>query len=272
MKSLALFLIWTSIIFSNTMESYNIELKQIESLEYDDNAVILNLKKEYWKNIFEFSNKNIYKKVNLFIDNILIAEGRHIISPLYNGIEFIEGKEIREKLKLQLSKIDIVKSKTTAKEKVDFFNKMLDKYPNNYFLRQELISIYHDNDTLASSQLCIDIYEETKGVLKEKLNYNYLDIFDCYMDLNNTKKMFEFLDETKQYINDIDQYILLELEAFLYASIDETDKSQKLYVEALQKLEKTDFIKMLTNPDESIIGEMNEMKKKEIERLKGLFK
>lgn len=262
-------------LFSKSLDTYRIEIDQIETIRYLGNEqIVINLKEKYWENFFDFTRKNLSKKVIIEMDTIHTTP--YIFSPLYDTFELtstsIDLEKISKNFKLLLSKKKRENKEILENKKKIFLNKMLKKYTNDDFLRAELIALYHREETTTASKKCIELYEEATEEMKlEIVTANYNNIFDCYLDLNKTTKVLEFLSFVKKEIKENGSYEILEQEAYVYTLVGQPKKARKIYEEALKVLKETDFSKELIDPDEIIIQKVKAMKKSEIKRLETMI-
>lgn len=260
-------------LFSKPLDSYFIDLKQIDNISYIGNErIIVKIKEEYWQDVFEFTRSRVSQKVSMKIDTISMEP--YIVSPLYDSLELspVNPEEFSKNLKKILNKPIIKNEESLNKKKNIFLNKMLKKYVDDDFIRVELIKLYHSKETPKASRECIALYENTTEEMKKKIiEYNYNNILDCYLDLNNTTKAFELLTYVKKNTKENELYVLLELEGYLYTQINEPKNAKKFYTKALETLKKTDLLKAIKKPDKMIIEQINEIKKSDIKRLEEII-
>lgn len=273
MKKIVTTLLLGTSLFAKPVDTYIVDLEKIESIRYLGNKKIsVELKENYWKEFFEFTRSHISKKVSIKIDNI--STNPYVFSPMYNQFELtnVQVEKFHKKFKVLLSKTTQRNEDILEKKKNIFLHKMLKKYSSSRFLRANLIALYHKKETPNTSKQCIKLYENAPKETKEEIAIeNYNKIYDCYTDLNKTIKALEFLTFVKKEINENDLYSILELEAYTYSLAQQPKKAKEVYVEALNVLKKTDFVKELSSPPKEIIQKVEAMKKSEIKRLEAII-
>lgn len=259
---------------------YNIEPIQINHLEYktqqfneiQDKVLILEIKKDYWEAIFDFSLANIGKQVNIHFDNIKISP--YIGDVLFSDIQM--NMPYEQNLSSTLKKFLMNNQKSQdikINEKNMFLQKMLKKYPNNYHVIQQIIHNYHSINTPIASQLAIDIYESIndENVHNLLLQNDYRYVFDCFKDLNRTNEALRTLDLAQVFISPSEEYLLIEQKGLLYNDIGQKDKAKLYYEKALKLLDETSFIADMSYLDEKQKEEINVIKNNEIQRLKSIL-
>jgi len=261
----------SSFLFSNA--NLNIEYNQLQHISYQNNIIpnqlILNFKKAYWQKMLDFSITNMNKQVTINIDNIHTHPV--IMGIVFNTvtISIPENKEINKKFKININENN---SKKNTENEIEFLFLMLKKYPNNYYLREELILNFHMFNTIKDSKSCIKIYDTSNAVLKERIIRNqYQYIFDCYTDLNKTDEAFKLLSLADKIISKNERYIILEKKAFLYQINNELEKSKFFYQKSIYLLEETDFSMQMKNFNEEQKREILNIKNNELKRLKNLY-
>lgn len=273
MKKIVTILLLTTSLFAKSLDTYSVDLVKIESIRYLGNEKIsVELKENYWEEFFEFTRSHVSKKVSIKIDNI--STNPYLFSPMYNEFELtnVQAEKFHKKFKALLTKTTHRNEDILEKKKNTFLHKMLKKYSSSTFLRANLITMYHKKETPNASKQCIELYENAPKETKEKIVIeNYNKIYDCYTDLNKTTKALEFLTFVKKEINENDLYSILELEAYTYSLAQQPKRAKEVYVEALDVLKKTDFVKGLSSPPKDIIQKVEAMKKSEIKRLEAII-
>lgn len=268
MKKIWIVLLLVTSLFSKPLDTYTINLEQIDAIHNVGDKIILELKDKYWENFFEFTRKNLSKKVMIKLDTISITPS--IFSPIYSSIELspVNPEKFSKKLKLLLSKSKTKTKDILEKKRNIFLNKMMKKHTTDDYIRAELITLYHSRNNTQASKKCIEVYENTTDEMKSKLLIdNYNNLFDCYLDLNNTLDALKFLSVVKKEIEENELYLVLEKEAYVYVLLHQPKKARKIYEKALIMLKKSNFIKRVLNPDERIIKEVAALKESEIKRL-----
>lgn len=287
MKILIYSLVMITCLLADTQNipTYNIRPMQINYLEYktqqsngiQDNILILEIKRDYWEAIFDFSLANIGKQVNIHFDNIKISP--YIGDALFANIQMNMpyGQNLSSTLK-KLLRNNHKSEDININEKNIFLQKMLKKYPNNYHIIQQLIHNYHAINTPIASQLAINIYESINDISVNKLllQNDYRYVFDCFNDLNRTNEALRTLDLAQAFISPSEEYLLIEQKGFLYNDIGQKDKAKLYYEKALKLLEETSFITDMSHLDEKQKEEIKEeikvIKNNEILRLESILK
>ncbi len=277
MKIFLYFFIVITGLLANTQDipTYNIKPIQINHIEYktQDNILILEIKKDYWETLFDFSLANIYNQVNIHFDDIKMSP--YIMGALFSNIQIQMPYE--QNLSSNLKKILVnhnTNQKININEKNTFLQKMLQKYPNNYHIVQQLIHNFHEINTPLASQLAIDTYESIDDMntnqLLMKNDYSY--IFDCYNDLNRTNEALKILDLAQEFIAPNEEYLLIEQKGFLFNNINQKSKAKLYYEEALKCLKRTNFMDGILGLDEKQKEEIEALKNNEIQRLQSILK
>jgi len=273
MKKLLTILLLTSSLFSKSLDSYTIDLKQIETINYlGDEQIVIALKDEYWESFFEFTRSYISQKTIVKLDNISVEP--YIFSPLYHILELspVNPAKFSKELKELLHKSMSENRELSEKKRKIFLNNMLKKHPHDEFIIVELIALYHAKETKTASEQCIALYEKATDNIKKKIVKNdYQKVFDCYLDLNQTSKSLAYLTFVKGEIKENNIYELLELEAYVHTLEHQPKRAKIVYVEALEVLKKTDFAKELVEPNREIIEKVEAMKQTEVKRLEAII-
>jgi len=273
MKKLLTILLLTSSLFSKSLDSYTIDLKQIETINHlGDEQIVIVLKDEYWESFFEFTRSHISQKTIVKLDNISVEP--YIFSPLYHSLELspVNPAKFSKELKELLHKSMSEKRELLEKKRESFLNKMLKKYPHDEFIISELIALYHAQETKTASEECIALYEKATDKIKEKIvKSDYQKVFDCYLDLNQTSKSLAYLIFVKSEIKENNLYEILELEAYVHTLEHQPERAKRVYVEALEVLKKTDFTKELVEPNKDIIEKVEAMKQTEVKHVEAII-
>jgi len=273
MKRLITILLLTSSLFSKSLDSYTINLKQIETINYlGDERIVIALKEEYWESLFEFTRSHISQKTIVKLDNISVEP--YLFSPLYHSLELsaVNPANFSKELKELLHKSMSEKRELLEEKREVFLNKMLKKYPYDEFIIVELIALYHAQETKTASEECIALYEKSIDKVKKKIvKSDYQKVFDCYLDLNQTGKSLAYLRFVKGEIKENVLYEILEQEAYVYTLEHQPKKAKRVYVKALEALKKIDFSKELVEPNREIIEKVEAMKQTEIKHVEAII-
>ena len=271
MKKIFFYLAFSSLLGAVSIDdnsTYLINLKQIQNIQYHNDKLTIELKKEYWEPLLDFSIKHINKQTKINIDTLEINP--YMMDIVYHNLELTLSKKtlINDKLKAIVNKKII--SKNSDQEEIIFLHKMLRKYSHNYNIIENLIYKYHEINTIQASNECINIYEAS--LCKEKIiYYNYKYIFDCYADLNDTKNAFIILKLAKKYIEKNEEYEILEKEALLYKLDNNLKQSKRFYQLSLDSLINVDFSPQMINLTKYQKKQILQIKNNETKRIRHIL-
>lgn len=253
-------------------ESYIIEDKQLNSLEYQENTQqqqIVNIvfKEAYWESFFDYTFSHIGKKGTIVLCGIKFHP--NIVEPIYDYAQLSGEFKDNIQQKVEAMKLKKDNNSFNSESKVNFLEKMLLKYDFAPSIAYKLIKEYHSLNTTEASKKCLALYEKmNQKNITIKSVYN--EIFDCYTDLGKTQEALEFLALVKPLIAEEEQYIFYEKRAYVYTLESKIQKAKNDYSKAIEIFKNSDLLKGMNLSDKNK-QEVTKIKEKELLKLKELL-